>query len=131
MKLLKKLKELKEEVEEGISLTMHALHEMRDLPEGFFYSVRKKLLGPEQNNIQNDRMYNSDLIDIYDERLGKTRKMTEEEQAQMMGTNPALEHPTDFHKRDIKVAPGFSFQSAYGVPIDKKYKKKNPYKRED
>ena len=123
------LGKLKKEIEEGISVTMHALHGIRDLPEDIFYSVRKRIIGPEQKGAH-DRMYDSDLI--YDQH--KQRKMTEEELAQVRGTAPALQHQTRYTERVQKVPPGFALKSAYEVLVqpngEKTYKKKDIY-RED
>ena len=136
--LLKKLRDdIKKELKEGEELTKDALHKMnevlmlKEIPETVVYkgwgSIKKLLgVGREEDTEKKDWMYNSGLIH------GEKEQAKDELAAGE--TEPNLQHPSDYHKRVQKVPPGFAFKSGYEVPIEpieKKYKKKNPYKPED
>ena len=140
------LKKLKKEIEEGISLTRDALHEINTIfsvkrvPEKIVYhsgkgwdSLKRFLgSGKEEELEKKDWMYNSGLI--YEPCAKKPKTLSEEEQAKPRSYEPDMQHLTDYQKKTSKVPPGFAFKSAYEVPvepIEKKYKKKNPYKPED
>jgi hypothetical protein len=163
------LKKLKKEIEEGVSITKDALHEIhtlfpiKDLPEEtVYFSIKqwehlKSLLGrekkrdvlekdleeveselslkkPGDESVDKDYLYDSGLLGSSSKKKKGGDEKETEEKAKEREYQPHPEHPTDYSKKTGKVPPGFAFKSGFEVPIEpieKKYKKKNPYRPED
>jgi hypothetical protein len=143
------LRKIKREIEDGISITKDALQEMHnlfpiaDIPEEtIYFSVKrwkdlKSLLGiSKKGETLWARRSDAGIDKSYygSELIGSREHKATEENAAERDSNPQLDHPTDYSKKTGKVPPGFAFRSTYEVPIEpieKKYKKKNPYRPED